>query len=297
MTTYNRKDRYQIVTDAVIKLMNEHGSDWTKPWQTAALDCHHNKFSKKAYRGTNTFFTALSCFANGFSSNEWGTFKQWQKAGYKIKKGSRGTDIVFFDKVLITDKQTDEQAMVPMLKGFVVFNADQVDGYQSDNTPTRLEINGQHKAAESLVKDTGATIKHGGNRAFYVSNHDYIQMPYFTDFKGTDSTTAEQSYYGTLLHELVHWTGHPSRLHRKLANRFGSNAYAFEELVAETGSALLAAMLGLEKEPTPDHAKYLNNWLEVLKQDKRAMMRAFGLAQKAADHLLDMQANQAIAAE
>jgi len=240
MTTYNRKDRYQIVTDTVIKLMNEHGSDWTKPWQVAALDCHHNKFSKKAYRGTNTFFTALSCFANGFSSNEWGTFKQWQKAGYKIKKGSKGTDIVFFDKVLITDKKTDEQAMVPMLKGFVVFNADQVD---------------------------------------------------------SDSTTMEQSYYGTLLHELVHWTGHPSRLDRKLANRFGSNAYAFEELVAETGSALLAAMLGLEKEPTPDHAKYLNNWLEVLKQDKRAMMKAFGLAQKAADHLLDMQTSQAMAAE
>lgn len=294
--TFTKKDRYQMVTDMVIDLMDKHGSNWTKPWQASAGNSHHNVVSGKPYQGTNIFMTAISSYKNEFKSNQWATYKQWEKLGATVRKGSKGTDIVFFDKVMITDKITEEQAMIPLLKGFSIFNADQVEGYDAKPVEEQAKPDFNHKATDQLVSDSGAIIKHGGGKAFYAPQPDFIQMPEKADFKGTKDSTPEQSYYGTLLHELCHWTGHKTRLDRKLIGRFGSNAYAFEELIAETGSTFLAAMLGLEKEPTPDHAKYLNNWLEVLKSDKRAMMKAFGQAQKAADFILASQA-QAMAAE
>lgn len=310
--TFTKKDRYQMVTDAVLALMEKHGTNWTKPWQASAGNSHHNVVSGKPYQGTNIFMTAISAYSNEFKSNEWASFNQWFILGggkkekingkwvvtkpSKYKITSKGTDIVFFDKVMITDEITEKQAMVPVLKGFSVFNADQVDGYEAKPVEEQAKPEFNHQETEKLVTDSGAIIKHGGNKAFYAPEPDFIQMPEKTDFKGTKDSTPEQSYYGTLLHELCHWSGHNSRLDRKLVGRFGSNAYAFEELIAETGSAFLAAMLGLEKEPTPDHAKYLNSWLEVLKTDKRAMMKAFGQAQKAANYILESQA-QAIAAE
>ena len=292
-----KKDRYQIITDTVIEQMENLGSDWMKSWSTNAMSGHHNVISKKAYQGTNTFLTAISSFKNGFQSNQWGTYRQWQSKGYSVKKGSKGTDIIFFDKIKIEDKETEQERFVPILKGFSIFNADQIEDYWSGSAiPEKPTF--KHEQTEQLVTNSKAIIKHGGSRAFYTSEADFIQMPHKTDFQDIDGSTAMENYYSTLLHELTHWTGHTSRLDRKLANKFGSNAYAFEELVAEIGSVFLTAMLGIEKQPQPNHAKYLNGWLEVLKQDKRAMVKAFGLAQKASDYILAYQdSNQLQAAE
>lgn len=292
-----KKDRYQMITDIVIEQMENLGSDWMKSWATNAMSGHHNVISKKAYQGTNTFLTAISSFKNGFQSNQWGTYKQWQSKGYSVKKGSKGTEIIFFDKIKIEDKETEQERFVPILKGFSIFNADQIQDYWSGSAiPEKPTF--KHEQTEQLIANSQAIIKHGGNRAFYTSDADFIQMPHKTDFKDVDGANAMQNYYSTLLHELTHWTGHTSRLDRKLANKFGSNAYAFEELVAEVGSVFLTAMLGIEKKPQPNHAKYLNGWLEVLKQDKRAMVKAFGLAQKASDYILAYQdSNQLQAAE
>lgn len=290
-----KKDRYQIITDTVIEQMENLGSDWLKSWSTNAMSGHHNVISKKAYQGTNTFLTAISSFKNGFQSNQWGTYKQWQSKGHTVKKGSKGTDIIFFDKIKIEDKETEQERFVPILKGFSIFNADQIQDYWSGSAiPEKPTF--KHEQTEQLVTNSQAIIKHGGNRAFYTSQSDFIQMPHKTDFKDVDGSNAMQNYYSTLLHELTHWTGHTSRLDRKLANKFGSNAYAFEELVAEIGSVFLTAMLGIEKKPQPNHAKYLNSWLEVLKQDKRAMVKAFGLAQKASDYILAYQDNNQLQA-
>tara|TARA_R100000426_G_scaffold46571_1_gene34904 strand:+ start:501 stop:1400 length:900 start_codon:yes stop_codon:yes gene_type:complete len=290
-----KKDRYQIITDTVIEQMENLGSDWLKSWSTNAMSNHHNVISKKAYQGTNTFLTAISSYKNGFQSNQWGTYKQWQSKGYSVKKGSKGTDIIFFDKIKIEDTETKEEKFIPILKGFSIFNADQIEDYWSGSAiPEKPTF--KHEQTEQLVTNSQAIIKHGGNRAFYTSDADFIQMPNKTDFKDVDGSNAMQNYYSTLLHELTHWTGHTSRLDRKLANKFGSNAYAFEELVAEVGSVFLTAMLGIEKQPQPNHAKYLNGWLEVLKQDKRAMVKAFGLAQKASDYILAYQDNNQLQA-
>tara|TARA_R110002020_G_scaffold332157_2_gene547552 strand:+ start:2195 stop:3082 length:888 start_codon:yes stop_codon:yes gene_type:complete len=279
------KDRYQILTNQVIELMQEHGTNWIKPWQSSAISGHKNKFSNKLYQGTNIFCTAISAYAKGFSSNEWGTYKQWKEAGYQVKKGSKGTDIVYFDKLKIEDKDTNKDKFIPMIKGFSIFNAEQIDGYISaDKYIEPAPFN--HIKAETLVNNSQAVIKHGGSKAFYSPKFDFIQMPDKQDFKGTDTTSAEESYYSTLLHELSHWSGHEKRLDRKLVNRFGSKAYAFEELVAETSASFLSAILKVNNQPSIDNAKYLNSWLEILQTDKKAMMKAFSLAQKSADYLL-----------
>ena len=290
MSKYVKKDRYQILTNQVIDLMEKHGSDWIKPWATHAADSHHNKFSGKAYRGTNCFFTAISAYVNGFASNEWGTYKQWSDIGCQVKKGSKGTDIVYFDKIKIEDKETREEKMIPLLKGFCVFNADQVEGYEGKK-PVIGERFDSHERTENMVINSGAIVKHGGGSAFYSPSTDHIQMPNKADFNSADG------YYSTLLHEMGHWTGHATRLDRKLANRFGSEAYAFEELIAETASAFMAAFLETEAEPTPNHAKYLNSWIKVLKNDKKAMMQAFSKAQKVADYLMQFDQATAMAAE
>lgn len=287
MTKFKSKDRYQLLTDKVIELMEKHGTEWTKPWSSSIASSHHNKFTKTQYKGTNTFWTGLSCYVHGFTSNEWGTFKQWSSKGYKLKKGSKGTDIFYFDFIEKKNPDNKEEIdIIPMLKGFVVFNAEQIENYE----PVKIEDNKvvfDDKRVDNLVMNSQAKIKHGGDKAFYSPSHDFIQMPNKQDFKGTNTSTSKESYYGTLLHELAHWTGHEKRLKRDFGKRFGSNSYAFEELVAETSSTFLSCLLGLNPTPREDNAIYLNNWLSVLKKDKKAMVKAFGLAQKVSDYLLE----------
>lgn len=133
--------------------------------------------------------------------------------------------------------------------------------------------------ADAFVTKTGAEVRHGGVRAFYRPSGDFIQMPDKERFTGSETSTATEGYYGTLLHELVHWTGIERRCDRQFGKRFGDDAYAVEELVAELGAAFLCADLGITPEPRPDHAAYIEHWLKVLKADNRA---AFTAASKAA---------------
>lgn len=290
-----RKDFAKEISDQVIQLMQEHGTDWAKPWMDQAGMGHKNAVSGKEYRGTNTFITALSSYKQGFSSNEWASFKQWQSKGAKVKKGQKGTHIIFYDSKVIEDRDTQEEKRIFILKGWPVFNADQVDGYEPKPIEKPANKVKPVDRVDQLVVNSAAIVKTGGNRAFYTKEQDFIQMPDPSAFTGTDTSTPQESYYSTLLHEMIHWSGHKSRLDRPLGNRFGSNAYAFEELIAEMGSVFAGIALGVNAEPRPDHAKYLNNWLQVLKENDRAMISAFGKAQKAADYLLqfDQQAEKA----
>ena len=277
--------------------MQQHGKDWTKPWQAQASLGHCNVKSGKPYNGTNIFLLAVSAMKNGYSSNEWGTFKQWQSKGANVKKGQKGTPIIYFDKIKIKDKETDEETMIPMLKGFTVFNAEQVEGYEAKPVEPIKETKERDQRAEALIKSTGADIRYGGDRAFYVPSQDFVQMPILEDFNGTDTSSDLEAYYSTMFHELTHWTGNKSRLDRKMIGRFGSNAYAFEELIAELGAVFITCQVGINVAPRPDHAKYLNNWLEVIKSDKKAMVKAFAQAQKASDYILGFeQAQQALTA-
>ena len=284
-----KKDLYQDFTDQVIKQMEDNNMNWTKPFTTTILNGHHNIVSKKPYQGMNCFNIGLSVYKNGFKSNEWATFNQWKNLGAKIKKGSKGTEILYWNIKEYEDKTNkDEKVKIPFLKYFVVFNADQVEGYETKEIETK-EIDDwkAHFKTDTFVENTKADIQIN-NKAFYSPSADYIGMPPKEDFKGDKENTKEQYYYSTLLHELTHWSGHSSRCNRDLKNRFGSKAYAMEELVAEIGSAFLCSHLGVTKAPTPNHGRYLNNWLEVLKEDKKAIFKAFSLSKVSSEYLLEL---------
>jgi len=184
-----------------------------------------------------------------------------------------------------TDGESGEESErdIPFLKDYTVFNVEQIDGLPAHFTaPAEAVLDPVQRIAhaEGFFSATGATVRHGGNQAYYSVASDLVQMPFFETFRDAES------YYATLAHELTHWTRHPSRLDRSLGRkRFGDEGYAMEELVAELGAAFLSADLGLTPEPREDHAAYIGNWLNVLKNDKRAIFTAASHAQRAADFL------------
>lgn len=278
-------DIHQVITDKIVNAIESgvKGSEWKMPWHNVngMGVAPVNVTNGRHYRGMNTWLLMIEAEDKGYSSNVWGTYKAWEAKGCKVQKGSKSTMVTFWKKTKYTiqneaGEDTDKAGM--FLRYYNVFNADQVEGYVAKEVPV-LPIAERIDHAEAFFAGLGANVKHGGNRAYYSSHHDFIQLPLFEQFKD------RESYYATSGHEHVHWTSHKSRCDRELGRRFGDQAYAFEELVAELGSAFLCAHLGLSNEPRPDHAQYVANWLTVLKGDKKAVFTAASKAQAALDFL------------
>jgi len=279
-------DIYEHVSAEIVRLMETEGTNWTKPWRSTA---HQNVASRKPYNGVNVALTFASASRKGYTSTLWGTYKQWAERGYQVQKGEKATPITFWkmferDTGKVNGKGEAIVDRIPTLRHFSVFNGDQVRDASGNtyNVPADPAANGMTEAAriaaaDAVIAATGAKIIHAaGDRAFYSSATDQITIPPFGAF------TSRAGYYGTAFHELGHWTGHASRLDRLKLAPFGSPEYAFEELIAESAAAFLAADLGIETAPAPDHAKYLNGWIARLREDKRAIFRAFSAARKAA---------------
>ena len=225
--------------------------------------------------------------AQNFAAPVWMTFKQASELDAHIRKGEKGSLVVYADS--IKRKETDEKTgdeidwEIPFLKGYTVFNVEQIVGlpevYYAKAEPT-LDPVTRIEQAEKFFAALGVTIRHGGNRAFYSNAADVIQMPPFESFQDANS------YYVTLAHECTHWTGSKTRLDRDFGgHRFGSEGYAVEELVAELGAAFLCADLELAPEPREDHASYIAAWLKVLATDNRAVFTAAAHAQRAAEFI------------
>ena len=283
----NKVDTYQALTDQITALISEHGTDWLKTWSSKASG-NINSISGKEYQGINVFSLAVSSFANNFESDEWLTYKQAQAKGWQVKKGSKGTRIIYFKINEYENKKTGDIDKVPMIKQYSVFNGDQVEGFIPTKEPaTEAETFDNCDLVEATIEAHEITLRHGGDTAFFSPQLDFIQMPMKEDFISTDEENNQQTYYSTLLHEVTHWTGHKKRLARDFSGRFGSNAYAFEELVAEIGSVFLCSKMGVKASPSQNNAKYLNGWLEVLNNDKRAIVKAFSLAQKASNYIVE----------
>jgi antirestriction protein ArdC len=238
------------------------------------------------YSGINVLILWGAVIAHGFPGQSWLTFRQALALGGNVRKGERGTTVVYADRFVPDDekrraRETGEEAQtIPFLKRFTVFNAAQCEGLPEDvaivappPAPGLIE-----PQVEALIRATGIDFRIGGNRAFYVPALDYVQVPppqaYFEPI----------NWHRTALHELGHATGHPSRLGRDMAGSFGSKKYAFEELVAEINAAFCCASLGIV--PTVRHADYIGSWLDVMREDNRAIVRAASQASKAADWLL-----------
>jgi antirestriction protein ArdC len=276
-------DLYATVTNKIIAALEAGTAPWVQPWSTghgSALPA--NLSSSRPYRGINVLLLNMQQMAHGYSLNRWLTFQQAKALGANVRKGEHGTGIVFF-KMLERDEAANDpgtRRVIPLLRSFTVFNAAQVDGLPEALTATPALPDGWTPvgAADELLERSGATIRHGGDRAFYRPSDDSIQMPHKATF------AQAHRYYNVALHELTHWTGAESRCNRELRGRQHIDAYAFEELVAEMGAAFLSSYCGLPG--ALQHPSYIAHWLTALKNDKRLIFTAASAAQKAADFLL-----------
>jgi len=280
---------YQDVTNSIIEQLEKGAIPWVKPWR-ADSSADKNLLTQKPYQGINRLILGLSGMVNGYGVPVWASYKQWESIGGNVRKGEKGTRIVFFSKVDKENKQTGDKESYSVLKAYWVFNASQIDGIDIVPAATVDKPFTAIEQAETRIVKTGAALSHGGDAAFYAPSVDRIQLPN----KGTFDS--EANYYATAFHELVHWTGAKHRLDRNLdKGRFGNPAYAFEELVAEMGAAFLCQDYGIQGELR--HAGYIQSWLKALRDDSKAVFKAAALAQKAADYLNQLDAtSEAMAA-
>jgi len=302
----NRADIYQRITNRIAASIEAGAGKWQMPWHPgadgAAPRLPVNAVTGKPYRGVNTVVLWATAQAEGYPSAVWATYRQWAELGAQVRKGEQSSPVVFW-KVNGPDEGEDggtggggdttredgADGRRPRMfaRGYSVFNAAQVDGWEAPALPALPEPE-RIGHAEAFFAALGADIRHGGNRACYVPSLDQVRMPPFPAFRDA------VAYYATLAHEATHLTGHPSRCNRDLRGRFGEEAYAVEELIAELGAAFICADLALTPEPRPDHAAYVASWLKVLRGDKRAIFTAAAKAQAAADW---MHVRQPAAAE
>ncbi len=282
---------YDEVTDRIVRELELGCVPWVRPWSSsgASLGLPRSAASGKFYSGINVLILWDAVIRRGFASQEWLTFRQALSLGGHVRKGERGTAICYADRFIPKGEQErareagDEPNAVPFLKRFIVFNIEQCGGLPAHILPPIMGVAESEKSptAESLIAATGAKFVQGDGQAYYHRGEDFIRLPYRETF------LSPADYYCTALHELGHWTAHPSRLNRDLQHRFGSSAYAREELIAELTSAFLCAHLNVV--PQIRHADYLGHWLQILKEDNRAIFHAASQASKATDFILAFQ--------
>jgi antirestriction protein ArdC len=236
----------------------------------------------------------MSALSQNFAAPIWMTYRQATELGAHVRKGEKGSLVVYANAITRTEHDEksgeDIEREIPYMKGYTVFNVEQIEDlseiYYAKAVPT-LDPVARIEHAEKFFGSLAATVRHGGNRAYYAQELDYVQMPPFEAFRDAES------YYATLSHELTHWTKHEQRLNRDFGRkRWGDEGYACEELVAELGSAFVCADLELHQETREENAAYIATWLEVLKNDNRVIFSAAAHAQRAADYLNQKSAAQ-----
>lgn len=287
----DRANLYNEITDKIIAELEAGRVPWVQPWGTAAakapLAMPKNASTNRQYSDVNILILWGAVIERGFGGQSWLTFRQALSLGGHVRKGERGTTVVYADRFVPNDEkrraaETGENAQaIPFLKRFTVFNTDQCEELPDGNAAAAPPPSAGliEPTVDALIKASGIPFRIGGDRAFYATTEDYVQVPppqaYFEPI----------NWHRTALHELGHATGHPSRLKRDQSGSYGTKKYALEELVAELSCAFSCASLGIV--PTVRHADYIGSWLEVLREDNRAIVRAASQASKAADYLLD----------
>jgi antirestriction protein ArdC len=304
MATSDKRDFRQEVTDKILKLMEQGVAPWQQPWKAAnTLEMPMNPTTGKRYRGGNAMRLLVEQLEKGYNDPRWLTYQQAEKAGAQVRKGERATQVEYW-MLAPSDKAKDQRDSTakpdykddakrrPVRRIYNVFNASQIDGLE-EHKPRARESWEVIQSADDILKASGAMIRHDRiDAAFYDPNKDTIHMP------GKASFASSDAYYGIVLHELAHWTGHNSRLNRDtLVNikEFGDPTYAREELRAELTSVFLAAELGIPHDEKR-HAAYVAEWLKILKEDKNEIFKAAHDASKATDFLLALEREKNLAA-
>jgi antirestriction protein ArdC len=293
VSRYARPSPAETITQAIIERLEAGTRPWVRPWTGAPMS-RPLRACGTPYQGINTFWLWMAAEAHGFASPYWMTYKRACEEGGQVRKGERGTVAIFYKSYTaecedpVTGDRQDETRRV--LRGYTVFNGCQIDGLPERYRPA-LPRTAPLPVRDPVVADffsrIPAHLRHQGAEAYYEPVVDRITLPDPSLFRDSDH------YHATLAHELAHWTGHASRLARDLKHRFGSDAYAIEELVAELAAALLGSDLGLPVAHLDNHASYIASWLKVLKQDSRAVLTAAAKAEQAAQLLMALAASNA----
>tara|TARA_R100000656_G_scaffold117732_3_gene91185 strand:+ start:6979 stop:7947 length:969 start_codon:yes stop_codon:yes gene_type:complete len=280
------------LTDNIIAALEEgvESGNWTKPWQIIGGDCPVNAQTGNNYKGMNILVLLFKAQAKGYSTPYWAGIRQWNRLGAKVKPEEKHTKIVFLDRKTDVSLDSDGEKVAHswwVRKTLRVWNADQIEGW-SPPTPEEMVLSDDVyiDTCDKFVEATKIRIFWGGMSACFFPTKNEIHMPPREHFLTTTDGTAAYHVYSVLFHELGHATGHEDRLDRKFG-KFGDNAYAIEELVAELTSAFLCGQLGIADKTTPraDHLKYLKSWLKLVKEDRTIIMKCAGEAQKAVDYL------------
>ncbi|MBZ5673684.1 MAG: ssDNA-binding domain-containing protein [Acidobacteriia bacterium] len=290
----------QEFADQIVASLEAGIKPWVKPWDESKCggpQAPINPTTGARYHGINVLILGISLLAFQTGDPRWCSFLQAKEKGWNVRKGAKATTIFFTKKLTVKDTKEDagedDEKTVRMLRHYPVFHASQIEGIPEfkppgiDETPWR-----RPEAADLILQNTGAVIRIGGDRAFYSPSTDHIQLPPDSAFRGPPEFAA------TALHELGHWTGHQSRLNREegMKARYGSAAYAMEELRAELSSAFIAGELGIPAD-IPQHASYIASWLPKLKEDKRAIFHAAADAQRIVDMVLGFHPDFAASVE
>ena len=277
---------YETITNQIIEAIERGTNSYSMPWHRSGANAASpvNAVTSRPYRGVNVLALWIAAEARGYSSGRWATYQQWQDRGCQVRKDEKSTSVAFWKDLKGSDTEDgdDEQRARFVARGYNVFNADQVDGFEALAIPVLPESE-RIDAAEMFFARVPAKITHGAEVPCFVPSFDEVRMVPFSRFKSASA------YYGVLAHELTHWSGAEERLNRDLSVRFGSEAYAMEELIAELGAAFIGGRLALPSEPRTDHAPYIASWLKALTNDSRAIFAAASKAQAAADYLASFE--------
>lgn len=283
-----RPNLYAEITESIIADLEAGRVPWVQPWEAARapLTMPKNAATGRRYSGINVLILWRAVIARGFTCQSFLTFRQALKLGGNVRKGEHGVTVVFADRFTPEGERRRartegrEADSIPFLKRFTVFSAEQCENLPDEiyTPPPPIPEGMILPQAKALIDATGAQFRIGGAEAFYSPSHDFVAVP------RPEAFFAAIDWHRTAFHELGHWTGHRTRLDREQSGAFGSRAYGREELVAEMAGAFVCASLGIT--PTVRHADYLGSWLEIIREDNRAIIRAASAASKAADFLL-----------
>jgi antirestriction protein ArdC len=284
-----RSDIYSRVTEAIIAAIEAGAGQWRMPWHHRGSDVARpaNVISSKPYRGINILSLWASAYVHGFESGTWGTYRQWQQMGAQVRKGAKSSIAVLWKEIRSSDDNSDERDDEdrPHLfaRSFSLFNADQVEGYEPETSHSILPECERHSAAEGFIAALGIETIYGASSAYYRIDEDRVHMPEFGAFHDA------HGFYATHVHECAHATGAAHRLNRNFAEKWTRHVLAMEEATAELTASFILADLGLAHDPRPDHAAYIASWLQLLKDEPRAIFAAASQAQRAADWMHERQ--------
>jgi antirestriction protein ArdC len=283
---------YEEITDKIITALEDGVNPWAKPWQTVHYGPFRNALTNRPYRGMNVLLLNLVALSQGHVDPRWLTFRNAEQLGGHVRKGEKGAAIVFWKFLPARDRDGDaepdaltddekERKLIPFARAYTVFNVEQCEGLNLPELEPGVEIRQDQENNELADRILALPkLKHGGNSACYLPVPDLIILPHRVHFEHADF------YYSAGYHETIHWTGHPNRLNRVFSTRFGGLGYAFEELVAEIGAAFLGAHTDIPFD-NMHHPEYINQWLQILKGNSKAIFSAAAKAQHATDFVLD----------